>query len=180
MKGQPRRGGQSQNSNTFIFYASYFVQLHMSILNSRRAVVGPYLSSAADRHQRHHSLWQFQRRSQRCQFLPDHANDGWPTEWFYVDLTSNWDTNGNGCFGDGIFGDKSNQAANHYTPDASGTLFNNTVSLGRIPIDDPTQSMPCSTACSSRAKRRLQAQGFAGFLDDGFEERLECLLAAAG
>ncbi len=66
-----------------------------------------------------------------------HATDGWPTEWFYVDLTSNWDTNGNGCYGDGIFGDKPTQAANNYTPDASGTLFQNTVSVGRIPIDDP-------------------------------------------
>ena len=70
-----------------------------------------------------------------------YANDGWPTDWFYVDLTSNWDTNGNGCYGDGIFGDPSTQAANHYTPDASGTLFNNTVSLGRIPIDDPGTAM---------------------------------------
>ncbi|HEX7568468.1 MAG TPA: C25 family cysteine peptidase, partial [Anaerolineaceae bacterium] len=61
----------------------------------------------------------------------------WPTDWFYVDLTSNWDTNGNGCFGDGIFGDKAIQKANHYTPDASGSLFNNTISLGRIPIDYP-------------------------------------------
>jgi hypothetical protein len=72
-------------------------------------------------------------------FCHIHATDGWPTEWFYVDLTSNWDTNGNGCYGDGIFGDKGTQASNNYTPDASGTLFQNTVSLGRIPLDDPTQ-----------------------------------------
>ncbi len=72
-------------------------------------------------------------------FCAANRTTGWPTDWFYVDLTSNWDTNGNGCFGDGIFGDKNNQAANHYTPDASGTLFNNTVSLGRIPLDNPFQ-----------------------------------------
>ena len=74
-------------------------------------------------------------------FCASHRTTGWPTDWFYVDLTSNWDTNGNGCYGDGIFGDKGVQAANHYTPDASGTLFSNTVSLGRIPLDDPNRAI---------------------------------------
>ena len=66
---------------------------------------------------------------------------GWPTDWFYVDLTSNWDSNNNGCLADGIFGDKTLQQAHGYTPDASGNLFQNTVALGRIPIDDPNTAI---------------------------------------
>jgi Peptidase family C25/Concanavalin A-like lectin/glucanases superfamily/Fibronectin type III domain/PQQ-like domain len=61
---------------------------------------------------------------------------GWPTDWFYADLTSNWDTNGNGCWGDGIFGDSSQQADNHYTPD-SRDVFHLTVAVGRLPFDNP-------------------------------------------
>lgn len=61
---------------------------------------------------------------------------GFATDWFYADLTSNWDTNGNTCFGDGIFGLRSVQADHGYTPD-SGDFFKKTVALGRIPSDDP-------------------------------------------
>ncbi len=61
---------------------------------------------------------------------------GWPTDWFYADLTSNWDTNGNGCYGDGIFGDASQEAKNGYTPD-SKDVYHLTVAVGRLPFDDP-------------------------------------------
>ncbi len=61
---------------------------------------------------------------------------GWRTDWYYADLTSNWDTNGNGCLGDGIFGDPAAQQQNGYTPD-SRNVFNLTVAVGRIPLTDP-------------------------------------------
>ncbi|MCX7859880.1 MAG: C25 family cysteine peptidase [Chloroflexus sp.] len=61
---------------------------------------------------------------------------GWRTDWYYADLTSNWDTNGNGCLGDGIFGDPAAQQRNGYTPD-SRNVFNLTVMVGRIPLTDP-------------------------------------------
>ena len=64
------------------------------------------------------------------------SNIGWPSDWVYADLTSNWDTNGNHCMGDGIFGDPSVQAKNGYVPD-NGNLFNLTVAVGRIPFDNP-------------------------------------------
>lgn len=62
-------------------------------------------------------------------------NAGWPTDWFYADLTSIWDTNGNGCWGDGIFGDSSEQAKYGYTPDAVN-VYHLTVAVGRLPFDD--------------------------------------------
>jgi hypothetical protein len=64
--------------------------------------------------------------------LPD---AGWPTDWFYADLTSIWDTNGNGCWGDGIFGDPSDQAKNGYIPDTLN-VYHDTVAVGRLPFDD--------------------------------------------
>ncbi len=69
-------------------------------------------------------------------FASDCHNDpGWPTDWFYADLTSNWDTNGNGCFGDGIFGDHSVQQSHGYTAD-SIDVYHLTVAVGRLPFDD--------------------------------------------
>ncbi|HUK86793.1 MAG TPA: LamG-like jellyroll fold domain-containing protein, partial [Terriglobales bacterium] len=65
------------------------------------------------------------------------SNPGWPSDWVYADLTSNWDTNGDHCYGDGMFGDASAQAKNGFTPD-SANVFNLTVAVGRIPIDDPS------------------------------------------
>ena len=61
---------------------------------------------------------------------------GWRTDWYFADLTSNWDTNSNGCLGDGIFGDPAAQQRNGYTPD-SRNVFNLTVAVGRLPLTDP-------------------------------------------
>jgi len=60
---------------------------------------------------------------------------GWPTDWFYADLTSNWDANGNGCWGDGIFGHPVQEAKNGYLPD-SRDVYHLTVAVGRLPFDD--------------------------------------------
>jgi hypothetical protein len=55
------------------------------------------------------------------------------TDWFYADLVSNFDTNGNGCLLDGISADPTEYASG-YAPDARPT-FQATVAVGRIPFD---------------------------------------------
>jgi hypothetical protein len=77
---------------------------------------------------------------------------GWRTDWYYADLTSDWDTNGNGCLGDGIFGDPAAQQRNGYTPD-SRNVFNLTVAVGRIPLTDP-QAVRQTLANSMEFERR--------------------------
>lgn len=57
------------------------------------------------------------------------------SDWYYVDLTSNFDSNNNGCLADGIWTKAADLAAN-YTPD-SGVAFAPTVALGRIPFNSP-------------------------------------------
>ena len=57
---------------------------------------------------------------------------GEPTDWYYADLTDNFDSNGNGCWADGIWSDPARRAG--YTPD-SGISFIPTVSTGRLPFE---------------------------------------------
>jgi outer membrane protein assembly factor BamB len=60
--------------------------------------------------------------------LPDEPNScGWPTDWFYVDLTSDWDSNDDGILGEGFY------AAQN--PRDTPPAFNVDVSLGRLPFD---------------------------------------------
>jgi hypothetical protein len=55
------------------------------------------------------------------------------SDWYYADLVSNFDSNGNGCYADGIWG-KDHKPG--YTPD-TGILFAPTVAVGRIPFSNP-------------------------------------------
>ncbi len=55
------------------------------------------------------------------------------SDWYYADLVSNFDSNGNGCYADGIWGKDYKPG---YTPD-SGILFTPTVAVGRIPFSNP-------------------------------------------
>jgi hypothetical protein len=57
------------------------------------------------------------------------------SDWYYVDLTSNFDSNNNGCLADGIW-TKASDLAVGYTPD-TGIAFKPTVALGRIPFNSP-------------------------------------------
>lgn len=63
------------------------------------------------------------------------AHPGLPTDWYYADLTSSFDTNGNGCLADGYWSKPSKRAAG-YTPDSVG--WNPTVAVGRLPFSSPT------------------------------------------
>src|SRR4029078_4850663 len=67
-------------------------------------------------------------------YLIQHCQDpiNWPTEWFYADLTSNYDTNGNGCWAD------IGTPALHLPSDDPTAAYHLTVAVGRIPFDDPT------------------------------------------
>ncbi len=68
-----------------------------------------------------------------CGFIPTTGNVcGWPSDWYYVDLNSNWDSNGDGIFGEAFWPDPKNgppvqDTAPNFHPD---------VFLGRIPIDN--------------------------------------------
>jgi hypothetical protein len=55
------------------------------------------------------------------------------SDWYYVDLVSNFDTNGNGCYLDGMW-TKAADLAPGYSPDAIPG-FEFSVTLGRIPFD---------------------------------------------
>jgi hypothetical protein len=57
------------------------------------------------------------------------------SDWLYVDLTSNWDSNGNGCYADGMLTDADKLMAG-YDHD-TGIAFDPTVVLGRIPFSQP-------------------------------------------
>jgi hypothetical protein len=61
------------------------------------------------------------------------ADPGEPTDWYYADLTDNFDSNGNGCLADGIWTIESNLETG-YTPD-SGITFSSALSLGRLPFE---------------------------------------------
>lgn len=73
------------------------------------------------------------------------------SDWYYVDLVSNFDSNGNGCLADGIKGENFTPG---YTPD-QGIQFAPTIAVGRIPFDGPnavTQVLQNSM--------RMEKQGF--------------------
>ena len=57
------------------------------------------------------------------------------SDWLYVDLESNWNSNGNDCYGDGAL-TKPDKLKAGYTPD-TGIQFKPTVVLGRLPFTDP-------------------------------------------
>jgi hypothetical protein len=65
---------------------------------------------------------------------PDNVNFKY-SDWMYVDLQSNFDSNGNGCYADGIR-TKPGDKVGGYVAD-SGILFKADVALGRIPFDEP-------------------------------------------
>jgi hypothetical protein len=58
------------------------------------------------------------------------------SEWMYVDLESNFDSNGNGCYADGLR-TKQSELVSGYTPD-SGIQFKANVAVGRVPFTSPT------------------------------------------
>lgn len=60
---------------------------------------------------------------------------GLPSDWYYVDLTSPMDSNGNGCIADGIWTDPARRRIP--TPGDSGIRFEPTVALGRLPFTSP-------------------------------------------
>jgi hypothetical protein len=57
------------------------------------------------------------------------------SDWYYTDLTSNFDSNGDGCLADGIWA-KAEDREPGYTPD-SGIAFKPTVATGRLPFNSP-------------------------------------------
>ncbi len=66
-----------------------------------------------------------------CGFTPTTGNVcGWATDWYYVDLNSNWDSNGDGVFGEAFWSNPP------ISPRDNGPNFHPDVFLGRIPIDN--------------------------------------------
>lgn len=57
------------------------------------------------------------------------------SDWMYVDLQSNFDSNGNGCYADGLRTNP-DKLVNGYTPDG-GIQFKADVVLGRVPFNAP-------------------------------------------
>ncbi|HVP20320.1 MAG TPA: LamG-like jellyroll fold domain-containing protein [Anaerolineaceae bacterium] len=80
---------------------------------------------------------------------------GLPTDWTYADLTSNFDSNGNNCLADGIWGDPTKREAG-YVPD-SGIKFSPNVSVGRLPY---TSEGAVKTALADILGFEQQAKGF--------------------
>ena len=69
-----------------------------------------------------------------CGFQPTGPNTcGWPSDWYYVDLASNWDSNGDGVVGESFWPDPSSGAVKRDDPPA----FHPDVYLGRLQMDDP-------------------------------------------
>lgn len=58
------------------------------------------------------------------------------SDWMYVDLQSNFDSNSNGCYADGLR-TASHDLVDGYTPDG-GIQFKADVVLGRVPFNAPT------------------------------------------
>jgi hypothetical protein len=65
----------------------------------------------------------------------DCLTQGLPSDWYYVDLTSPMDSNGNGCIADGIWTDPARRRIS--TPGDAGIRFEPTVALGRLPFTTP-------------------------------------------
>jgi hypothetical protein len=83
----------------------------------------------------------------------DHYDSDVPTDFYYEDLTANWDADGDGFFGE--YGDDMSQATEDYEAE---------VYVGRIPWDEPEQIQSiCDTIIqyeedtSARMKRALVA-----------------------
>jgi hypothetical protein len=83
------------------------------------------------------------------------SHTGIPTDWYYSDLVSNWDSNGNGCLADGIWSKPAKRAAG-YTPD-SGIVLQPTVAVGRLPY---TTANAVRTALSNSMSFEQQADSF--------------------
>jgi outer membrane protein assembly factor BamB len=67
-----------------------------------------------------------------CGFIPSAPNTcGWPSDWYYVDLTSNWDSNGDGFLGEAFWPEHSTDRVDN--PPG----FNVDVALGRLLMDNP-------------------------------------------
>jgi outer membrane protein assembly factor BamB len=70
-----------------------------------------------------------------CGFTPTLPNTcGWPSDWYYVDLTSEWDSNHDGVLGENIFPDLSVGPPQHLDDPPA---FATDVYLGRLQMDDP-------------------------------------------
>jgi outer membrane protein assembly factor BamB len=66
-----------------------------------------------------------------CGFTVTQGNTcGWPSDWYYVDLNSNWDSSGDGVFGENFWPDPKGPAQIDAVPNFHPDVF-----LGRIPID---------------------------------------------
>ena len=69
-----------------------------------------------------------------CGFQPTGPNTcGWPSDWYYVDLASDWDSNGDGVIGESFWPDPSSGVVKRDDPPA----FHPDVYLGRLQMDDP-------------------------------------------
>jgi len=69
-----------------------------------------------------------------CGFQPTGPNTcGWPSDWYYVDLASDWDSNGDGVVGESFWPDPNSGAVKRDDPPA----FHPDVYLGRLQMDDP-------------------------------------------
>lgn len=77
------------------------------------------------------------------------------TEWYYADLVSNFDSNGNGCLLDGVRA-KSEDFVSGYSPDSKPKL-QATVAVGRLPFN--TESA-VRTALTNSMQFEQQAQSF--------------------
>ena len=67
---------------------------------------------------------------------PDQSKVNWKySDWYYADLTSNFDSNHNGCLADGAW-TKASDLAPGYVPD-SGIAFKPAVAVGRLPYTKP-------------------------------------------
>jgi Peptidase family C25/Concanavalin A-like lectin/glucanases superfamily/PQQ-like domain len=64
-----------------------------------------------------------------------HPGEGLASDWYYADLISSFDTNGNGCLGDGIWSKPEDRKAG-YVPDVLNLRA--TVAVGRLPFSSPS------------------------------------------
>lgn len=68
-----------------------------------------------------------------CGYEPTGPNTcGWPSDWYYVDLTSNWDSNGDSVLGESFWPDPKTSAVKRDQPPA----FHPSVYVGRLQMDD--------------------------------------------
>ncbi len=77
------------------------------------------------------------------------------TEWYYADLVSNFDSNGNGCLLDGTYSKTADRAPG-YTPDTRPT-FSASVAVGRLPFNNP---IAVRTALQNSMRFEQQSEAF--------------------